>query len=254
MAHVTGTSTTRTEPPEGTAHRLALGVGSRVALTLTGVTIVTFALAFMAGPDDTPYPFTSDVIADQWPGDYLWMYPAMLLMLLFVAFVAAVHDYAPATRRIFSSFGLCLATLAAEVLLITYFIQVTVLQPSLEKGQLDGWSMLTMYNPNGVFIALEELGYLLMGLALAVLAPVFMGSNKVERAIRWLFLLGFAAAVCALTTVSAMRGIDRGDLFEVIVISIVWLTLIVAGPLVAVVLQRRVAQSPTASLRAKDRN
>ena len=28
--------------------------------------------------------------------------------------------------------------------------EVTVLQPSLEKGQLDGWAMLTMYNPDGV--------------------------------------------------------------------------------------------------------
>lgn len=254
MAHVTATSSTRTEPPQDTAHHLSLRVGSWVALTLTGVTILTFALALLAVPNDTPYPFTNDVIADQWPRDYLWMYPAMLLMLLFIALVAAVHDYAPATRRIFSSFALCLATLAATVLLITYFIQVTVLQPSLEKGQLDGWSMLTMYNPNGVFIALEELGYLLKSLALAVLAPVFIRSNQVERAIRWLFLLCFAAAVGALVTVSTTRGIDRGDLFEIIVISIVWLTLIIASPLVAIVLRRGVDQSPTASLRAKDRN
>ena len=141
---------------------------------MPAVTVVTFPLALMAGPDDTPYPFTSDVIAAQWPGDYLWMYPAMLLMLVFVVVLAAVHEYAPADRKIFSLVSVCLASIAAAVLLITYFIQVKVMQPSLEMGQLDGWPMLTMYNPNGVFIALEELGYLLMSLALAVLAPVFM--------------------------------------------------------------------------------
>ncbi len=253
MAQLTSTSTTSTGPPDSTAPRLALRVGSLVALTMTGVTVVSFALALTAVPDDVPYPFSSHVIADQWPGDYLWMYPAMLLMLLFIAVLASVHEYAPPTRKIFSLLGLCLAIIAAAVLLITYFIQVTVMQPSLEKGQLDGWAMLTMYNPNGVFIALEELGYLLMSLALAVLAPVFVGSNKVERTIRWLFVSSFAAAVGALVAVSATRGVDRGYLFEIIVISIVWLTLIVAGPLVAVVLRRAPVQSPPAGLVTEDR-
>lgn len=172
------------------------------------------------------------------------MYPAMLLMLLFVAFTAAVHEYAPPTRKFFSRLGLCLASVAAAVLLIDYFIQVTVMQPSLEKGQLDGWAMWTQYNPNGVFIALEELGYLPMSVALACVAPVFTQRNKVERTIRWLFVLSLVTVVCALVGVSAARGIDRGDLFEIIVISIVWSTLIVTGPLVAVVLRRAAARSP----------
>ena len=92
--------------------------GLWVALTLTGVTIVTFALAMTALPDKVPYPFTDPVIAAQWPGDYLWMYPAMLLMLLFVALVAAVHVCAPPARRVFSLLGLCTAVVAAAVLLI----------------------------------------------------------------------------------------------------------------------------------------
>jgi hypothetical protein len=167
------------------------------------------------------------------------MYPAMLLMLLFVALVASVHEYAPA-RKVYSLLGLCVAIVAAAVLLIDYFIQVTVMQPSLEKGQLDGWAMLTQYNPNGVFIALEELGYLLMSLVFLCLAPVFVQKDRLERAIRWLLALSFAATVVALIVVSASRGIDRGDLFEIIVISIVWLTLIVAGPLLAVVFRRAV--------------
>jgi uncharacterized BrkB/YihY/UPF0761 family membrane protein len=121
-----------------TGPRHALRAGSVVALTMSGLTLGTFALAMTALPNHVPYPFTSDVIAAQWPGDYLWMYPAMLLMLLFIAFIASVHEYAPPTRKIFSLLGLCLAVIAAAVLLVTYFIQVTVMQPSLEKGQLDG--------------------------------------------------------------------------------------------------------------------
>ncbi len=241
-------------PHDSTGPRLASRVGSLVALTMSGLTVATFSLAITALPNDVPYPFSSDVIAAEWPGDYLWMYPAMLLMLLFIAFIASVHEYAPPTRKIFSLLGLCLAIIAAAVLIGTYFIQVTVMQPSLEKGQLDGWAMLTMYNPNGVFIALEELGYLLMSLALACLAPVFMQRNKVERTIRWLVVLSFATAVAALVGVSAVLGIDRGYVFEIMVISIVWLTMVVAGLLVAVVLRRAAVQPTLAGHLTEDRS
>ena len=163
--------------PETTS-RTALHFGTWIALTMSGVTVVTFGLALTAAPDEVVYPFTSDAIADKWPADYLWMYPAMVLMLLFVAFVASVHEHAPPTRRIFSLVALCLAGCAATVLLVNYFVQVTVMPPSLEKGQVDGFAMLTMYNPDGVFIALEELGFLLMSLALAVLAPTFVSGRR----------------------------------------------------------------------------
>lgn len=221
----------------------ALRFGSLIAWCLAGATVVAFAMALTALPNDVPYPFSSDVIAEQWPGDYVWMYPAMLVMLLFVALLVSVHEYAAPGRKIFSLLGLCLATIAATVLLIDYFIQVTVMQPSLEKRQFDGWAMLTQYNPNGVFIALEELGYLLMSLALACIAPAFTQGSGIERALRWLFVGSFAAVFVAFVAVSAVQGIDRGDRFEIVVISIVWSTLIVTGPLVALVLRRAAACS-----------
>ena len=218
--------------------RTSVRWGFGIGLALTAVTAVTLALALTAVPDDVPYPFTSDVVAAQWPGDYLWMYPAMLLMLLFIAFVASVHQFASPPGAILSLLGLCFACVAATVLLIDYFIQVTAVPLSLEKRQLDGWAMLTMYNPNGVFIALEELGYLLMSLTLALLAAVFNGRNRLEHTIRWLFRFSFIAVVGALVAVSWLKGRDRTDVFETIAISIVWLTILVGVPLVAVVLRR----------------
>jgi lysylphosphatidylglycerol synthetase-like protein (DUF2156 family) len=216
------------------AHRF----GFWIALTTAAVTLIAFVLALTAIPNDVPYPFTSDVIADQWPRDYLWMYPAMLLMILFVALVASIHEYASPDRKIYGRVGLSIAVVAAAVVLIDYYIQVTVMQPSLEKGQLEGWALLSQYNPNGVFIALEELGYMLMSLVFFCLAPVFAQRNRLEQAIRWLFVLSFGATVVALVVVSASHGIDRGDRFEIAVISIVWLTLIVAGPIVAAAFRR----------------
>ena len=51
------------------------------------MTVVSVALALTSVPDDVPDPFSSDAIADRWPGEYRWMDPAMLLMLRFVAFI-----------------------------------------------------------------------------------------------------------------------------------------------------------------------
>ena len=222
----------------GSGNAGAFRFGFWMAVFVTGVTVLTFALALTALPNKVPYPFTDPEIAAQWPGDYLWMYPAMVLMLLFVALVAAVHSWAPASRRVFSLVGLCLAVAATVVLLIDYYLQASVMQVSLEKGQLEGWAMLTQYNPNGVFIALEELGYLLMSVVFLCLAPVFRGKTRIERALRWLLGASFAVTAIALVAVSAVKGMDRGDTFEIAVISIVWLTLIATGILTALVFRR----------------
>jgi hypothetical protein len=231
------------EPESGSAVDRSGGAdryrfGFVIAVLGAVVTAATFALALTALPDKVPYPFTDPVIAAQWPGDYLWMYPAMLLMLLFVALVAAVHTWAPPARSVFSLVGLGIAVIAAAVLLIDYYLQASVMQLSLEKGQLDGWAMLTQYNPNGVFIALEELGYLLMSVVFLCLAPVFVKRTGIERALRWLLGGSFAVTVLALIVVSAVKGSDRGDTFEIVVISIVWLTLIAAAVLTAVLFRR----------------
>ncbi|QGU03471.1 hypothetical protein [Corynebacterium comes] len=216
--------------------------GVIAAVTTTVLTVLTFGLALMALPDKEPYPFATETIAAQWPGDYLWMIPAMLLMLSFVTLIAAVHEHAPPHRRVFSLVGLSVAIMSATVLLSNYFLQFTVMQLNLEKNQLDGWALLTQYNPNGVFIALEELGYILMSIALLSLAPVFVGGGRAERALRWLLPLSFVAVLVALGVVSVARGMDRGDTFEIAVITLVWLTLIVAGPLMAVVFRREAGE------------
>ena len=212
-------------------------LGVVVALATGGLTLITFALALTALPDRVPYPFTDDVIAAQWPGDYYWMYPAMVLMVLFVALVAAVHEHTHPERRVYSLLALALSAIAAGVLLVDYWVQVTVMPLSLAKGQLDGWSMLTQYNPNGVFLALEELGYLLMTLALLGLVPALSPATRPGRVLRRLFVGSAVAVAGSLAVVTTLRGTDRGDTFEILVISIVWVTLLVASPLLALVLR-----------------
>ena len=220
------------------ADRITIGpaaarFGFWTAITTAVLTIITFALAITALPNKVEYPFTSEEIIAQWPGDYYWMFPAMVLMVLFVALTAAVHELAGADRAVFSRLALGLAVIASAVLLIDYYVQAAVMQVNLEKGQLDGWPILTQYNPNGLFIALEELGYILMCLVFLCLVPVFTERTGVDRGICWLFLASFATMAVSFVLVSVGMGMDRADVFEIIVISITWLTLVAAGPLLA---------------------
>jgi hypothetical protein len=52
--------------------------------------------------------------------------------------------------------GIVFATISCTLLVGDYFIQISVIQPSLLKGETDGIALLTQYNPHGIFIALEE--------------------------------------------------------------------------------------------------
>lgn len=218
--------------------------GVWIAALMSGLTAVTLAMAVTTPPRSGPfcragcvgYPYTD--IAAFFPRDYLWMYPALLIAPLLVACMAAIHAFAAQERKIFSLIGLTFASMAATLLTIDYFIQLTVIQPSLLRGEGAGLTMLSQYNPHGLFIALEAAGYLLMGIAFAGAAAVFAGRDRLERALRWIFGGGFALAAGGFVALWLIYGHDLDYRFEVFVILVDWLVLIVAGALLSVVFGR----------------
>ena len=215
------------------------------AAVLTVLVTATFAVAGFSTPARSgpfcgpttwacvPAPYVD--VAQFIPGDYLWLIPGLLLVPMFVVLMAAIHAYAPEPRRIFSGIGLAFAVAYAVVIGVDYFVQFTVVIPSLQAGETEGLSLFTQYNPHGLFIAGEALGYLAMSLALLFAAPVFAG-GRIERAIRSVFVGGFVLAVAAFIGF----WIVGGDLiaFEVSVLSINWIVLIASGALLAVVFRR----------------
>ena len=213
------------------------------AAILTVVVTATFALVGVATPARSgpfcatwgciPAPYTD--VAEFIPGDYLWLIPGIVLVPIFVVLMASIHAYASEPRKIFSRIGLAFAVAYAVVIGVDYFVQFAVVVPSLQAGETAGLSLFTQYNPHGLFIAGEALGYLTMSVALLFAAPVFAG-GRVERAIRWLFVAGFGLAVAAFVGFWLVGG----DLvaFEVAVLSINWIVLIASGALLAVVFRR----------------
>lgn len=179
------------------------------------------------------YPYTA--VAAFIPQDYLWLYPGILLAPIFVILVSCIHSTAPEGKRVFSRIGLSFALLYAAVILVDYFVQLTVIVPSLQQGETAGLSLFTQYNPHGIFITFEALGYLMMSAALLFLAPVFMGGG-IERAIRWLFAIGFLLTAVAFVALP-LAGYDIVA-FEVTVLMINWIVLIVSGALLTLVFRR----------------
>jgi hypothetical protein len=219
-------------------------VGFYSAILTTVMTIVTFGLALTAIPISgancreacIEYPYLDTV--SQFPKDYLWMFAAIVLTVVYVTMITAIHVYASGHRKLFSQLGLSFALIATIIFLCDYFIQVSVIPVSLMNGETEGIPLLIQYNPHGVFIVLEDLGYLMMSLSFLAIASVFDGQNRLEMAVRWIFRADFSLTILALVIISIAYGLDRKDRFEVLAISINWLTLIINGILLSLVFRK----------------
>lgn len=199
---------------------------------LTAVLAAAFFAAGIASPvRNIPYPYVASFI----PVDYLWMYPAFLLAPTFVVLMACIHAFAADDKQVFGQIGLSFAVVYAALIMSDYFIQWTVIQPSLLSGETANLALFTQYNPHGIFIALEGLGYLAMNGAFLFAAAVF-ASGRLERALRWLFVTSFVAAIGSFVGLSLLRY----DIvtFEVTVITINCIVLIVSGALLSVLFRR----------------
>lgn len=233
----------RSEQVELTA--LAPGrFGYYSALLTVSLTILSFGLALYAIPisgancpgDCIEYPYLDTV--ERFPRDFMWMPLAILLVLSYVAWMVSIHAYAPNNRKTFSQVGLSFALMSATILSSAYFIQFSVIPASLLSGETEGLAALIQYNPHGVFIAMEELGYLLMSLSFLPMAAVFTGKNRLEAAVRWIFAGAFLLTMVSLVVISLLYGLERLDRFEVVVISINWLALIVNGILLSILFKK----------------
>jgi hypothetical protein len=209
------------------------------SLFLSIITIVTFTIAIFTPPisgifclgDCIEYPYLD--IASRYPRDYFWMFPALIMMILFMAFMTSIHQYTAKEKKVYSLTGLGFAFLSASIIIVNYFMQISIVPISILYGEFDGISLLTQYNEHGIFIALEEIGYILMSLAFLMLAFVFNKKIKYGSFLRWIFITSFVLSIISLVSIAAIFGLNRGYLFEVVIILITWIELIVAGFLVS---------------------
>lgn len=221
-----------------------LKFGFYVAMITAIVTTGTFVIAIMTPPLSGPwcqgncyeYPFTD--IASRFPRDYIWMYPAILVSALFVMLIVSVHQYAEESKKLYTRIGVSFAIISAAILILNYFIQVSVIQPSLLNGETEGIALFSQYNPHGVFIASEEIGFFLMTAALFSIFPAFSRGKGLIAALRFLLITGFTLAIISFAIVSMKYGVRREYMFEIAIISIVWLEVIISSILICILFRR----------------
>lgn len=208
--------------------------------TITAIlAIITFAVAICTPPLSGPfcaescfeYPFHD--IAGRFPRDYYWMFFAIILSIFYLIMMITIYHVIPENRKLYGMLGSTFAVMSALILIVDYFVQVSVIQPSLLAGETDGISILTQFNPHGIFIVLEEIGFMFMILSFFALIPAFKGQNKLEKTIKWTSTISFVLAILSFTLISLSFGIFREYRFEVVVISITWIELIIISFLFA---------------------
>lgn len=223
----------------------ALKAGQYSAPAVAVLTFVTFGAAMLAVPPAGPYcpgdcmqyPF-SDLLK-YYPRDYVWMYLAVFQLFAFLLYTVANHFNAAPKKQLFSFAGVAFAVIAVTVLLVDYWMQFAVVPKSVMNREFDGIALLTQYNGHGVFVALEELGYITMSLSLFCLAPSITPEDRLDKTIRLLFSLPFVLTALAFIAYTIRFGLGREYRFEVAAISINWLALIVLGILQTIQFRKR---------------
>lgn len=183
-----------------------------------------------------PYAGASSFV----PRDFLWMYAALLMVLAFFVLAACIHSRASDDRKLSSTLGLHFAGMSVTVLAIGYFIQLQTVQPGLLAHEAESIVALSQYNPHGVFIALENLGFLAMSISFLFLA-FSLGGSRLERVARRVLLISALAAFALFLGLWLYLGFGLGYTFEVWVILLNWLTLIVSGVLFALLFRTSAA-------------
>jgi hypothetical protein len=215
------------------------------SLSLTLLTLVTFGFAMIAIPPAGPYcpsdcmsyPFLD--ILSYYPRDYYWMYLAIFQLFAYIIFIVSNHFIAPFEKKLFSFISIVFALISTTVLLIAYFTQFSTVPISMMTGETEGIALIPQYNGHGIFIAMEELGYITMSISFLFLAPAFSKKNSLEKSIRWILLIPFLLTVLSFVLYSIKYGIERNYRFEVATITINWLVTITIGILISIYIKHR---------------
>ena len=203
------------------------GFGYKVSLATAFLTIITFVIAVLTPPLSGPfctadcfqYPFTD--IMDRFPRDYYWIYLAMILLIFYLVMMICIYQTIANDKKHFGLISLSFTIMSTLVLFTDYFIQVSVIQPSLLAGETDGISILTQFNPHGIFIVLEEIGFIFMMFSFVAIVPAFSNDSRNKKTIKWTSNAGFILTILSFVLISFIHGIKREYRFEVAIISIV---------------------------------
>jgi len=226
------------EQPPGRLSLWAAILTAVMAAVSLGMAITTLP---RSGPycqsDCVGYPYTD--VAAFVPRDYLWMYPAVVLTALTMVLVECIHNRTAPGRGLLSRIGVAFTTMGVAILVVDYASQLTFLQPASLLGETEGLSPWSQYNPHGIFIALENVGYVLLNIAFLFIGVAMVRMpSRLWRAAGWVFAAGGGLTMALLVFYAAFYRVRLDYRFEVAAISVTWLVLIAAPVLLSIAFHR----------------
>jgi hypothetical protein len=216
---------------------LRFGLISAVILVI--LTLITWGLAMIAVPPSGPYcpgdcmsyPYAD--LLEYYPRDYYWMYAGIFQLIAYLLFMISGYFIASPEKKLFGFSSVVFALIAGIVLLLAYFVQFTIVPISMIEGKTDGIALITQYNDHGLFIAMEDLGYIMMSISFFFLAFTF-AKRGIHLAIRLTLISGVVFTALSFLYYTIEFGIDRSYRFEVAAITINWLVTLIAGIMVSI--------------------
>ncbi len=187
------------------------------------------------------YPFLDLLL--YYPRDYYWMYLAVFQLFAFMIFMVTNHFIAYSTKKLFTFLSIAFTLISSTVLLLAYFTQFSVVPISVMKGETEGIALITQYNEHGLFIAMEELGYITMSIALFFLAFAFSNNTRIEKVIRVILISQLLLTIVAFIFYSIKFGIERSYLFEVVTITINWFVTIIISIMIGLHYRKSLKQT-----------
>jgi hypothetical protein len=159
--------------------------------------------------------------------------PAILLVPVFVVVNGCLHSLVQLNQRHLSLISLCFSSIAAGILGVDYFIQLQVVEPSLIRAETSSLSLFTQYNPHGLFIVLEDFGYLTLCFSFLFAGLAFPRIRRLARVIRWTFIVSALIGFACFIGMTWRYGLEIEYRFEVAIITITWIMLFATGLMLA---------------------
>jgi hypothetical protein len=235
-----GTHVLSAEHEIAPAARTASRIGCPAAVLLALLAAVGFLIGIATPPRSGPfcsigciaYPFAEADLF--YPRDYFWMIPGVLLTPMFVLMAGCLHFCVPPRAKPLTLLAFGFATIGMAIVTLDYFLQILAVVPSLAHHEAEGVAFFTQYNPHGAFLAMEDLGYLLLAAAMLFAGAAVPRNIRPGHSLRWLLLLAGGLSLVTFTAMAVAFGSEMALPSEIAIILIQWPALIAIGILQAI--------------------
>lgn len=224
------------------ATRTAARIGAPVAVALAALAALAFMVGILTPPHSGPW-CSGDCIAYPYadatrffPRDYWWMIPAILLAPLFTVVAVCAHFCTPERSQPFSLLAVCFSLIATSLVSLDYFMQLVLVQPGLDRHEFV--ALFTQYNPHGLFIALEGIGYLMMAAAFFFLSLAIPRQSLPAVFLSWALNTAALVGFVAFVGMAVAYGPEMGIPFETAIITVDWIALVAAGSLLSLIFRK----------------